>query len=75
MVVTIIGILLAIAIPTFLGARKVRTTGPRRRWCATCSSAPAAADIGGHADAAKIQADEPTLHVVGRERRREREPQ
>ena len=38
MVVAIIGILMAIAIPTFIGARnRARTTGLRRRWCATSS--------------------------------------
>jgi type IV pilus assembly protein PilA len=64
MVVTIIGILLAIAIPTFLGVRG----GANDRAAQTAVrhllvSAHAAAVDG--PDVAKIQAGEPELHVVG----------
>jgi type IV pilus assembly protein PilA len=64
MVVTIIGILLAIAVPTYLGTRR----GADERAAQTLVrnllvSARSASDEGG-ATNAQIQADEPSLHVL-----------
>ena len=74
MVVTIIGILLAIAIPTFLGARRGANDRAAQTLVRNLLVSARAADIDGAADAATIQADEPTLHVVAPRRRGTREP-
>ncbi len=64
MVVAIIGILLAIAIPTFLGTRKSANDRAAQTLVRNLLVSARSAAIGnGGSDPAKIQADEPTLHV------------
>jgi len=63
MVVTIIGILLAIAVPIFLGARGGANDRAAQTLVRNLLVSARAAAIDG-ADAAKIQAGEPALHVV-----------
>lgn len=65
MVVTIIGILLAIAVPTFLGTRRGANDRAAQTLVRNLLVSAKTADINGGASAATIQADEPTLHVVG----------
>jgi type IV pilus assembly protein PilA len=64
MVVTIIGILLAIAIPTFIGTRKGANDRATQTLVRNMLVSARSADIGSDADAAEIQANEPSLHVV-----------
>jgi type IV pilus assembly protein PilA len=64
MVVTIIGILLAIAIPTFFGARKGANDRAAQTLVRNLLVSARSADVGTAADVAQIQADEPSLHVV-----------
>ncbi|MGZ4800819.1 MAG: type IV pilin protein [Acidimicrobiia bacterium] len=64
MVVTIIGILMAIAIPTFLGTRRGANDRAAQTLVRNLLVSARAADNGAVADAATIQANEPTLHVV-----------
>jgi type IV pilus assembly protein PilA len=64
MVVTIIGILLAIAIPTFLGTRGKANDRAAQTLVRNLLVSARAADIDGPADLAGIQAGEPTLRVV-----------
>ncbi len=65
MVVAIIGILLAIAIPTFLGTRRGANDRAAQTLVRNLLVSARSADIGGGTtDPAAIQADEPSLHVV-----------
>lgn len=64
MVVAIIGILLAIAVPTFLGTRRSANDRAAQTLVRNLLVSARAADIAGPADAAGIQANEPSLHVV-----------
>lgn len=64
MVVTIIGILLAIAVPTFLGARRGANDRAAQTVVRHLLISAQSAALDGHADASKIQAGEPALHVV-----------
>jgi type IV pilus assembly protein PilA len=64
MVVTIIGILLAIAIPTFLGTRGKANDRATQTLVRNLLVSARAADVDGPADVAGIQSGEPTLHVV-----------
>jgi type IV pilus assembly protein PilA len=64
MVVTIIGVLLAIAVPTFVGARHQANDRSAQTLVRNLLVSAKAADISGSPTAAGIQADEPTLHVV-----------
>jgi type IV pilus assembly protein PilA len=64
MVVTIIGVLLAIAVPTFLGARGRSNDRAAQTLVRNLLVSAKTSDINGSASAAGIQADEPTLHVV-----------
>ena len=68
MVVTIIGILLAIAVPTFLGCRD-RANDRAAQTVVRHLLVSARAVAGDGEDAAAIQAGEPALQVVGPERR------
>lgn len=64
MVVTIIGILMAIAIPTFVGARKGANDRATQTLVRNLLVSARSADIGNAADVAEIQSNEPSLHVV-----------
>ena len=64
MVVMIIGILMAIAIPTFLGARKGANDRAAQTLVRNLLVSARSADVGNAATVAEIQADEPSLHVV-----------
>ena len=64
MVVAIIGILMAIAIPTFIGARTGANDRAAQTLVRNLLVSARSADIGSPADAARIQANEPSLHVV-----------
>ncbi len=64
MVVTIIGILMAIAIPTFVGTRGRASDRATQTLVRNLLVSAKAADIDGTGDAAAVQADEPSLHVV-----------
>jgi len=64
MVVTIIGILMAIAIPTFIGTRGGANDRAAQTLVRNLLVSARSADIGNAADAAEIQASEPSLHVV-----------
>jgi len=64
MVVTIIGILMAIAIPTFIGARTGATDRATQTLVRNLLVSARSADIGGAVDVTQIQANEPALHVV-----------
>ena len=64
MVVAIIGILLAIAIPTFLGTRRSANDRAAQTLVRNLLVSARTADMDGSATAAGIQADEPTLRVV-----------
>lgn len=64
MVVTIIGVLLAIAVPTFLGARGRSNDRAAQTLVRNLLVSAKTAEISGTASASSIQADEPTLHVV-----------
>jgi type IV pilus assembly protein PilA len=64
MVVTIIGILLAIAVPTFLGARRGANDRAAQSVVRHLLISAQSAALDGTADASKIQAGEPGLHVV-----------
>lgn len=64
MVVTIIGILMAIAIPTFIGARSGANDRAAQTLVRNLFVSARSADIGSAADPAKIQANEPSLPVV-----------
>jgi type IV pilus assembly protein PilA len=64
MVVTIIGILLAIAIPTFLGTRGKANDRAAQTLVRNLLVSARAADVDGPADVAGIQSGEPTLVVV-----------
>jgi type IV pilus assembly protein PilA len=67
MVVTIIGILVAIAIPTFIGARKGANDRAAQTLVRNLLVSARSADIGNVANVASIQADEPSLHVVAQD--------
>ncbi len=64
MVVAIIGILMAIAIPTFVGTRGRASDRATQTLVRNLLVSAKAADINGTGDAASVQADEPSLHVV-----------
>jgi type IV pilus assembly protein PilA len=64
MVVTIIAILLAIAIPIFLGARERSNDRAAQTLVRNLLVSAKTADLNGTPSAASIQADEPSLHVV-----------
>jgi type IV pilus assembly protein PilA len=64
MVLTIIGILMAIAIPTFVGSRRSANDRAAQTLVRNLLVSARSADIGSPADATEIQADEPSLHVV-----------
>jgi type IV pilus assembly protein PilA len=64
MVVAIIGILLAIAIPTFLGARGSANDRAAQTLVRNLLVSARAADVDSPADVATIRAGEPTLAVV-----------
>src|SRR5262245_60916461 len=64
MVVTIIGVLLAIAVPTFLGARSRSNDRAAQTLVRNLLVSAKTADLNGTPSATGIQADEPTLHVV-----------
>lgn len=64
MVVSIIGILLAISIPTFLGTRRGASDRATQTLVRNLLVSARAADVDGPADVAGIQAGEPTLAVV-----------
>jgi type IV pilus assembly protein PilA len=64
MVVAIIGILLAIAVPTFLGVRRGANDRAAQTVVRHLLISAQSGALDGHADAAKIQAGEPALHVV-----------
>jgi prepilin-type N-terminal cleavage/methylation domain-containing protein len=64
MVVTIIGILLAIAIPIFLGTRGKANDRAAQTLVRNLLVSARAADVDGPADIAGIQSGEPTLTVV-----------
>ncbi len=63
-VVTIIGILMAIAIPTFLGARAGANDRAAQTVVRNLLVSAKAAEVAGVSDASTVQADEPGLHVV-----------
>lgn len=64
MVVTIIGILLAIAVPTFLGTRRGANDRATQTLVRNMLVSARSASIGTPADLAEIQANEPSLRVV-----------
>jgi type IV pilus assembly protein PilA len=64
MVVAIIGILLAIAVPTFIGARSRSNDRAAQTLVRNLLVSAKTADINGIPSVTGIQADEPTLHVV-----------
>jgi type IV pilus assembly protein PilA len=64
MVVAIIGILMAIAIPTFVGVRGGANDRAAETLVRNLLVSAKGAEIAGIRDAATIQADEPGLHVV-----------
>ncbi len=64
MVVAIIGILMAIAIPTFIGAKRGANDRATQTLVRNMLVSARSADVGSAADAAEIQANEPSLHVV-----------
>jgi type IV pilus assembly protein PilA len=64
MVVTIIGILLAIAVPTFLGARRGADDRAAETLVRNLLVSARSASVEGGATNAEIQADEPALHVM-----------
>ncbi len=64
MVVAIIGILLAIAVPTFIGARSRSNDRAAQTLVRNLLVSAKTSDINGTASATDIQTDEPSLHVV-----------
>jgi type IV pilus assembly protein PilA len=64
MVVAIIGILLAIAVPTFIGARSRSNDRAAQTLVRNLLVSAKTSDLNGTPSASTIQADEPTLHVV-----------
>jgi type IV pilus assembly protein PilA len=64
MVVTIIGILLAIAIPTYLGTRRGADDRAAQTLVRNLLVSARSASVEGGATNAEIQADEPSLHVL-----------
>jgi type IV pilus assembly protein PilA len=64
MVVTIIGILLAIAVPTYLGTRRGADERAAQTLVRNLLVSARSASAEGGATNAKIQADEPSLHVL-----------
>ncbi len=64
MVVAIIGILLAIAVPTFLGTRRGADDKAAQTLVRNLLVSARSASVEGGATNAEIQADEPTLHVM-----------
>jgi type IV pilus assembly protein PilA len=64
MVVAIIGILTAIAVPTFLGTRRAANDRAAQTLVRNLLVSARSASVEGGATNAEIQADEPTLHVV-----------
>jgi type IV pilus assembly protein PilA len=64
MVVTIIGILLAIAVPTFLGTRRGANDRAAETLVRNLLVSARASDVDGAANVAAIRAGEPTLAVV-----------
>lgn len=64
MVVTIIGILMAIAIPTFIGARAGANDRAAQTLVRNLLVSARSAGVGEPPDAAQIQRDEPSLRVL-----------
>jgi type IV pilus assembly protein PilA len=64
MVVTIIGVLMAIAIPTFIGARTGANDRAAQTLVRNLLVSARSAGVGEAPDAAQIQRDEPSLRVV-----------
>jgi type IV pilus assembly protein PilA len=64
MVVAIIGILLAIAVPTFLGTRRGADDRAAQTLVRNLLVSARSASVEGGATNAEIQADEPSLHVL-----------
>jgi prepilin-type N-terminal cleavage/methylation domain-containing protein len=64
MVVTIIGILLAIVVPTFLGVRKGANDRAAQSLVRNLLVSARSASVDGAVTSAEMQADEPTLHVM-----------
>src|SRR4051794_37981163 len=63
-VVAVIGVLLAIAVPTFVGARGRANDRAAQALVRNLLVSAKASDINGTPSATGIQADEPSLHVV-----------
>jgi type IV pilus assembly protein PilA len=64
MVVSIIGILMAIAVPTFIGTRTGANDRAAQTLVRNLLVSARSAGVGGGQDPAQIQRDEPSLHVV-----------
>src|SRR3954468_10190573 len=64
MCVPIIGILLSMAVPTFIGARSRSNDRAAQTLVRNLLVSAKTSDINGTASATDIQADEPSLHVV-----------
>jgi type IV pilus assembly protein PilA len=64
MVLTIVGILLAIAVPTFLGTRRGANDRAAQTVVRNLLVSARSANISGGVSGGAIQTDEPTLHVV-----------